>query len=356
MEEWTHYLMTLAPSTVLDVASPPAPISSMLAHARAQGYTSWKPPPPGFSHSTFLKEAVSRVYEEKFALTRTTSTLPESFPDLSRASTRKGCDSPPSPGTTLASRQRVAQLAAELRAKKQDPKYRDIPVSTERPMSNYRDVLNRLEALSTSADPGTPPVPKLPGLATRFSRRMPKVTISSPTRTKASPASASSSVVSLAAPAAAEPSGKPAAATTASHAASLTARATIGGRFSSLRERVTGRVETPTCNDSDQSSRSCTPVEITDEKVPVPAVEAETTAPKDSPVTAPAAVPKGPQVRDPVDLAVERLVAMGFDEARAKRALAETDSGNRINFDNALTRLVKEKEKLERLERLRKMG
>ena len=67
-------------------------------------------------------------------------------------------------------------------------------------------------------------------------------------------------------------------------------------------------------------------------------------------------VPFGPQVRDPVDLAVEKLVEMGFEEARAKTALAQTESGNGINFESALQRLKKEKERKLRLERLQTMG
>ena len=67
-------------------------------------------------------------------------------------------------------------------------------------------------------------------------------------------------------------------------------------------------------------------------------------------------VPSGPQVRDPVDVAVERLTAMGFDEARAKKALAETDSGNRVNFEKAVELLVKEREKKKLQGRLARMG
>ena len=354
--------MTLAPSTVLDVTSPSAPVAAMFAHARAQGYTDWRPPAQNSSRSTFLKEAVSRVYEEKLALGRSaTSASPKALtiPPQDPAG-RTSCDSPPSPGTALASRQRVAQHAAELRAKKQDPKYKDVPVSTERPMSNYKDVLCRLEALSTSAEP-TPPVPKLTGLAARLSRGMPRVAISSPTRSK--PSSASPSAVSVSTPASPKSYAKFDAANAAGRAASPTTRQATGGRFSSLRERVAGRANNPT---DGKESRSGTPIEVTDEKVAVlpsdvpsgsggaRSKQGSNGAPP-TPKT-PVVVPRGPQVKDPVDLAVERLVAMGFDETRAKRALAETDSGNRINFDNALTKLIKEKEKLERLERLKKMG
>ena len=352
--------MTLSPSTILDVTSPSPPMAAMFAHARTQGYTDWTPPAQNSSRSTFLKEAISRVYEEKLALGRSVTSASPKAPTISPHdfAGRTSCDSPPSPGTALASRQRVAQHAAELRAKKQDPKYKDVPVSAERPMSNYKDVLCRLEALSTSAE-STPPMPKLTGLAARLSRRMPKVTISSPTRNK--PPSSSPSAVSVSTPASPESNAKPDTATASGQATSPTVRQAAGGRFSSLRERVAGRADTPT---DGKGSRSGTPVEVTDEKVAVLPSDvpdagagnkhANNGAP--SMPKAPMTVPRGPQVKDPVDSAVERLVGMGFDETRVKRALAETDSGNRINFDNALTKLIKEKEKLERLERLKKMG
>lgn len=50
-------------------------------------------------------------------------------------------------------------------------------------------------------------------------------------------------------------------------------------------------------------------------------------------------------MRDPVDVAMERLVGMGFEEARVKKALAETDSGNSVSFEKALERLVRERKR-----------
>ena len=54
--------------------------------------------------------------------------------------------------------------------------------------------------------------------------------------------------------------------------------------------------------------------------------------------------PQGQQVKDPVDMALEKLVAMGFDEANSKKALAETDSGNAIDFNAAVIKLVRERQ------------
>ena len=50
-------------------------------------------------------------------------------------------------------------------------------------------------------------------------------------------------------------------------------------------------------------------------------------------------------MRDPVDVAVENIVKMGFSEAKAKKALAETDSGNSVDFGRAVEMLVKERKK-----------
>lgn len=56
-------------------------------------------------------------------------------------------------------------------------------------------------------------------------------------------------------------------------------------------------------------------------------------------------IPSGPQVRDPVDVAVDRLVAMGFDEKKAKKALADTDSGNSVDFEQAVEALVRDRKR-----------
>lgn len=56
-------------------------------------------------------------------------------------------------------------------------------------------------------------------------------------------------------------------------------------------------------------------------------------------------VPVGPQVRDPVDVAVDRLVAMGFEQKKAAKALAETDTGNSVDFARALEWLVRERKR-----------
>lgn len=56
-------------------------------------------------------------------------------------------------------------------------------------------------------------------------------------------------------------------------------------------------------------------------------------------------VPVGPQVRDPVDVAVDRLTGMGFEKKKAAKALAETDTGNSVDFGRALEWLVRERKR-----------
>ncbi|KAL8716105.1 MAG: hypothetical protein Q9220_000010 [cf. Caloplaca sp. 1 TL-2023] len=232
IEEWTYFLLTLAPPTVLDVTSPHSPTAATFAHARSRGYTTWSRPSLGASRSTFLKEAVSRVYEEKMCLR---------YPTI-KVSSSPTASSPSSPSDAQSSRQRCAAHAAEIRAKRNDPAFKALPPSEERPMSNYPDVVERLE--NNNKAPEVPTVP------------------SNLTHLVIPPSSVAQLII-------------------------------------------------PPLN--------------------VPAMHI--------------AVPSGPQVRDPVDVAVDRLVAMGFDEKKAKKALADTDSGNSVDFEKAVDTLVRERKR-----------
>ena len=61
-------------------------------------------------------------------------------------------------------------------------------------------------------------------------------------------------------------------------------------------------------------------------------------------------------MRDPVDVAVADLVRMGYEEAAAKKALAESDRGDRVDVGKAVKSLEREKRKKELKARLDKMG
>ncbi|KAL8949127.1 MAG: hypothetical protein Q9222_004738 [Ikaeria aurantiellina] len=233
IEEWTYFLLTLAPPTVLDVTSPHSPTATTFAHARSRGYTTWSRPSLGASRSTFLKEAVSRVYEEKMCLR---------YPTI-KISSSPTASSPSSPSDAQSSRQRCAVHAAEIRAKRNDPAFKALPPSEERPMSNYPDVLEKLENNNN--------VPEVPAV----------------------------------------------------------------------------------------------PSNLTHLVIPPPSSPQHIIIPPLNVPSVPLTVPSGPQVRDPVDVAVDRLVAMGFDEKKAKKALADTDSGNSVDFEKAVETLVRERKR-----------
>ncbi|KAL8773528.1 MAG: hypothetical protein Q9209_001632 [Squamulea sp. 1 TL-2023] len=234
IEEWTYFLLTLAPPTVLDVTSPHSPTATTFAHARSRGYTNWSLPSFGASRSTFLKEAVSRVYEEKIC---------QRYPTI-KVSSSPTAASPTSPTDAQLSRQRCAAHAAEIRAKRNDPAFKALPPSEERPMSNFPDVVEKLEN-----NANVPEAPSMQGLA--------HLAVPSPSTPK-------------------------------------------------------------------PPQPIIAPLNLRTVHLPVPS---------------------GPQVRDPVDVAVDRLVAMGFDEKKAKKALADTDSGNSVDFEKAVEALVRERKR-----------
>ena len=155
----------------------------------------------------------------------------------------------------LAARQRIAAHGAVIRAKRNDPAFKALLPSEERPMSNFPDVISRLE-------------------------NSPAVTENTPSTATPSTLAPSTYLHSFASPL-----------TTAS------STPVVPIRYSSLEKQFVSSVN----------------------------------------------VPFGPQVRDPVDVAVDRLVAMGFDEKKSKKALADTDSGNSIDFDKAVEALVRER-------------
>ncbi|CAD6581241.1 MAG: hypothetical protein ASARMPREDX12_000403 [Alectoria sarmentosa] len=228
LEEWTYHLLTLAPPIVLDVTSPTSPTAANFAHARSRGYTTWTP--PTISRATFLKEAVSRVYQEKMAERHPTSPMP---------SPKGKVTNPSSPVSkqlvddVVAARWRCARHAAEIRAKRSDPGFKALPPSEDRPMSEFPAVLEKLDMGNA------PPIPTIP------------------------------------------------------------------------------------------SAHSRTPSDLDTSKNFVSAL----------------VVPAGPQVRDPVDVAVDRLVGMGFEKRKAAKALAETDTGNSVDFARALEWLVRERKR-----------
>ena len=340
LEEWTQYLLTLSPGTVLQVNSPTTPTQSTFNHARSQGYTKWTPPSDGTSRSTFLKEAVSRVYEERIvALQDNQSTISTTSSDTSLSQASKSgatsattaITSPTSP--TNASKQRTALLAAEMKAKKKDPSYSLMPTCEERPMSNYPQILAKLDppfrptplqtsnsapsvattsTFTSQQQPSCPPTPlgqqihaKLPknlSLANKFLRLQTKVHHSKSSKSATTPASATiSSPISPPQSASASSEGLP----------------------------FVGPPVTASTYTSAPTSTS-TPIISTPIHIPHPAGLQQIQ------------VPVGPQVIDPIDISLSKLLGLGYPEKAAKKALAETDSGNSVDFERAVAILERD--------------
>ncbi len=276
IEEWTYHLLTLGPPAILDVTSPKSPTAATFAHVRSRGYTSWTPtgtsrsktppllgasrsttsPSISASGSTFLKEAVSRVYEEKMIQRHPTVNIV-----IAPDSSSLFC---PTAEDSLA-RQRIAAHGAEIRAKRKDPAFKALLPSEERPMSNFPEVISKLEDSPAMAESST---------------------------STATPSSLAPSSIYL------HPYSSPS--------------------------------TTP-------SSTPITTASLYPRSLGVLGVEKQIIADEN--------VPFGPQIRDPVDIAVDRLVAMGFEEKKAKKALAETDTGESVDFDRAVEVLVRERKR-----------
>ncbi|KAF1991375.1 hypothetical protein K402DRAFT_416690 [Aulographum hederae CBS 113979] len=130
LEEWQSYILTLGLSALLDLAQSATSKNPTAAFQTAaqNGWTTWQPPRHGGSRSIFLKEAASRVYEEKIAAAF--STVQQNRQEMKEIN-----------------RQRAASHAAELRLRKQEGQganWETISMSNDRPMSEWSAVMNTL--------------------------------------------------------------------------------------------------------------------------------------------------------------------------------------------------------------------
>ena len=223
LEEWTFYLLTLGPAVILNLAtiSPSGPTAATFAHAKAAGWTKWSPPSHGASRSTFLKEAVSRVYSAKVTAEAVLANTPCNLDTIQESTSDSRLDSHLK--RVVTTRKRQAAFAAELQKLRGRKPSAAGPRtwSEERPISIFPDIVEKLEHLN--------------------------------------------------------------------------------GAYVGVGEVVVGQP------------------------------------------------PKGPQVRDPVDMAMEKLVGMGFEEKDATRALAQTDTGDALDVEAAIKLLQREARRKERL-------
>lgn len=113
--------------------------SAPFQYASQQGYMKWAPPILGGSRSTFLKEAVSRVYEVKIVETFREDVEKQEMRELRRAR-----------GQSYAAELRLRKVSGEGRWKE------------ERPMSGY-SVLSVLDSPPASQRGSLPPSPQRAG-------------------------------------------------------------------------------------------------------------------------------------------------------------------------------------------------
>ena len=109
-------------------------------------------PEDGGSRSNFLKDAVTRVYEEKMSALR----IPERSHSRNVSSSSNTLAAARGAENKASERQRRLGHAADVRALLQSPEIRQLPVSEERPISNWAPVLRKLDS------PGPLSVPALP--------------------------------------------------------------------------------------------------------------------------------------------------------------------------------------------------
>ncbi|RAL08347.1 uncharacterized protein BO97DRAFT_354259 [Aspergillus homomorphus CBS 101889] len=159
LEEWTHYILTLGLSAVLNLGSittEDAAVVTTFKKAQSMGLARWAPSDTVASRSSFLREAVSKAYRPR------ENTLSEASCRSSGASKSPspsaGRDRSPtsgSPGKTDSllemQRRRQAAYSAQLKLQKQQPT--SMPTSSqpaeERPISNYETIISRLEGRSS---------------------------------------------------------------------------------------------------------------------------------------------------------------------------------------------------------------
>lgn len=125
-DEWCHHLLSFGLSTILVLARScyqNSGVAFALAHTRS--LTSWEPPIGGSTRRSFLKEAASRVYEDKLAHVYAESSTRELQRQMSK--------------------QRQQKLIYDLRHRKTSgEQLRVIRQSQDRPMSEWENVMSSL--------------------------------------------------------------------------------------------------------------------------------------------------------------------------------------------------------------------
>ncbi|KAK2764977.1 hypothetical protein FQN54_008676 [Arachnomyces sp. PD_36] len=294
LEEWTHYIQSLGPSAILTLATinPTDSTEATFARAQSLGWTSWATPGYGLSRTSFLKDAISRAYESRISKQespekRSGSPQPNSNAYFPAPPARPGRLSDQSDQKKLATdfRERRAALAEELQQKNNEAAQKD-------ELPQIKIGFRR----STFVDER--PLSKYHEVMKRFEPNgglSPRIA-ESPLRQTNRPVSSSPS------------------------------QSESPLKQFERPENTTPRFEPTAC----RSPRQFEPTVGS-------SLRQTTTVPP---------APHAPQVRDPVDVAMSRMVDdLGFSREDSKRALKATDSGDKINVDAAVMMLVQERRK-----------
>lgn len=149
IEEWTSYVLTLGLSAVLTLSSlcPAEATTATFTKAQSNGLAKWEPTETETSRSSFLKEAVSRVYEEQERSLASSSPEEIAYPQPQSLQRRK-------------------QFQEELRTRRlRGPPSREGAPGTsfadERPMSEFSTIVHNLDGTIPRDAPPIPPVPPL---------------------------------------------------------------------------------------------------------------------------------------------------------------------------------------------------
>src|SRR5690242_2983902 len=123
-DEWCHHLLSFGLATVLTLARPcDENNGSAFILADASGFTKCKPPVHGSSKRSFLKEATSRVYEDKLAHIYAESSTRELQRQMSK--------------------QRIQKHIQDLKhCRNNGQQLRVIRQSQDRPMSEWENVMS----------------------------------------------------------------------------------------------------------------------------------------------------------------------------------------------------------------------
>ncbi|KAK7611871.1 hypothetical protein JOL62DRAFT_572035 [Phyllosticta paracitricarpa] len=339
LDEWIYYLLTLGPDVVLYLASPsnnPDPDAFQIA--KEKGWIQWTPPFHDSSRCTFLKEAVSRVYEEKVAA-------------MAAAHPRHNLE------VRRNMRERIAQHKAEIHMRKRSGHCPLVRMSMERPISDWEGVFRSLgepqrtaslcSGRSAARHAPLPPMPELPAMGENEIR----ATLHTRSISAPQPQSQTTSGMS---------------AYKASPAARHTARSSIGGplsssvsTFSPEQSRSTLNTVHPLANHSNTSLATVSSVSTPGSFMSAPTLLTEPPSgmstlagnrqspsfqhPKQFDFAPPNATNKVPS--DPAhntsEKAIFRLVEMGFTAEQAKYALMKTDLGDGLRLDRAVELLLR---------------